>query len=295
MGNGDGKEDVGCPDVVVVEKIGDVGLKVIGIENPSAVRDGDAELMFFVAFTVQRDEAQALLSGVLEKSRAGNGLDRRRLVVVSVEGAECPANFRNGDGGAEARADGGLGDGRSGASGKIAFREPRGPRACGECEPGKGFEFVVEVEGFQMGGRMFGIGDGGRHGWRKCERIEDGSEELVIGLIEADESDLQVVLFVVGGEGGLTSDVSGTPVFRAGDGIVVGIAGVVAAVVVVERRNRGQETRIESMDPTEEDAGIGLVLAIAQADAGRVLTAAGTIFYVVGIWIVRDLIIVAPG
>jgi hypothetical protein len=53
-GVGEGKEDVGGSDVVVVEKIGDIGFEVIGVEDPSAVRDGDAELMFFVALTVER-------------------------------------------------------------------------------------------------------------------------------------------------------------------------------------------------------------------------------------------------
>ena len=51
LGNGNGEEDVGRSDIVVVQKIGDVGLEVIGVEDPSAVRDGDAELMFFVALT----------------------------------------------------------------------------------------------------------------------------------------------------------------------------------------------------------------------------------------------------
>ena len=50
-----GKEDVGGADVVVVEKIGDIGFEGIGVEDPSAVRDGDAELMLFVALAVERE------------------------------------------------------------------------------------------------------------------------------------------------------------------------------------------------------------------------------------------------
>jgi len=38
----------------VVEKIGDIGFESVGVENPSAVGDGDSELMFFVALTVER-------------------------------------------------------------------------------------------------------------------------------------------------------------------------------------------------------------------------------------------------
>ena len=110
-GIGEGKENVGSSDVVVVEKIGDIGFEVIGVEDPSAVRDGDAELMLFIAFTVERQELAA--GGLTERLYgAGNGFDRRRLIVVTVEGAECPTEFRNGGSGAEAWADGGFGDGR---------------------------------------------------------------------------------------------------------------------------------------------------------------------------------------
>src|ERR1039458_525460 len=98
--------------------------------------------------------------------------------------------------------------------------------------------------------------------------MEDGSEGLVVALVEAEESKLQIVLLVVGGEGGLASGVGGGAVLRGGDGSVVGIAGVVAAVVVVEGRKRGQKMGIEGMQPSEEDSGIGLGLGIAKADAG---------------------------
>ena len=87
-------------------------------------------------------------------------------------------------------------------------------------------------------------------------------------LVKTEESSLQIVLLVVRGEAGLTPDVGGGAVFRGGDGNVVGITRVVAAVVVIEGRNRGQEMGIERVQPGEEDAGIGLGLAIAQADAG---------------------------
>ena len=35
-------------------------LKVVGIEHPSAVRDGDAELMFFIALAGERGVSKAL-------------------------------------------------------------------------------------------------------------------------------------------------------------------------------------------------------------------------------------------
>ena len=160
LGNGEGKEDVGSSDVVVVEKIGDIGFEGIGVENPSAVRDGDAELMFLVALTVERQKAAAGWL-TLGDQRTGDGFDWRRLIVVTVEGAECPMKARKGDGGAEARLDGGLGDGRlEGTGGKVAFGETRGAHAGGEHQPGKGFESVIDVEGFEIGGRALADGEG---------------------------------------------------------------------------------------------------------------------------------------
>ena len=97
-----GKEDAGSADVVVVEKIVDIGFEVVGVEHPSAVRDGDAELMFFVALAVERNESEARLADELMQQRAGDGFDRRSLIVVAVEGAEGPMELRHGDGGAEA-------------------------------------------------------------------------------------------------------------------------------------------------------------------------------------------------
>jgi hypothetical protein len=60
-GIGEGKEDVGSSNVVVVEKIGGIGFKGIGVEDPSTVRNGDAELMFFVALTVERQKLARIL------------------------------------------------------------------------------------------------------------------------------------------------------------------------------------------------------------------------------------------
>jgi hypothetical protein len=87
LGNGNGEKDVRRSDIVVVKKIGDVGLEVIGVEDPPAERDGNAELMFFVAFTGERQEAAAGRLA-LRDQRTGDGFDRRCLIVVPVEGTE---------------------------------------------------------------------------------------------------------------------------------------------------------------------------------------------------------------
>ena len=45
--------------------------------------------MLFVAFAVQRNEAEVLLSDEIDE-RAGDGVERRRLVEVAIESAENP-------------------------------------------------------------------------------------------------------------------------------------------------------------------------------------------------------------
>jgi len=99
----------------VVEKIGNVSLEIVDVEDPSAVGNGDAELMFFIALTPEGQKLAGVGGLVTERFQlAGNGFDGRRLIVVTVESAEGPMNFWNGDRGAEARTDGGLGDWRLG-------------------------------------------------------------------------------------------------------------------------------------------------------------------------------------
>ena len=39
LGDGDGEEDAGGADVVVVEKIVDIGFEIVGIEHPPAIGD----------------------------------------------------------------------------------------------------------------------------------------------------------------------------------------------------------------------------------------------------------------
>jgi len=52
-GIGEREENVRSSNVVVVEKIGNISLEGIGVEHPSAIRNGNAELMFFIAFAME--------------------------------------------------------------------------------------------------------------------------------------------------------------------------------------------------------------------------------------------------
>ena len=97
-------------------------------------------------------------------------------------------------------------------------------------QPGKGIESVVDIEGLEIGGRALTDVEGRV----SAAVVEDEAEGLAIVLVEAEEPDLQIVHLVVGGEAGLAPDIGGAPVFGGGDGNVVGSAGVVSAVVVVE-------------------------------------------------------------
>src|SRR5271165_4050899 len=51
--DGEREENAGGADVVVVEEIPDVGFEVVGVEDPAAERNSDAELMFFIALAIE--------------------------------------------------------------------------------------------------------------------------------------------------------------------------------------------------------------------------------------------------
>src|SRR5664279_2767134 len=131
--NREGEEEIGFSDSVVVEEIIGSGAEGVGVERPSAEGYGDAELMLFVAFAVQRDEGATVLCAQLHQW-SGGGEQGWRLIVVAVESAEGPAQPWDGNDGADARADRVLGD----ASGKAGRAE-----AGGQSEPGERLELVV--------------------------------------------------------------------------------------------------------------------------------------------------------
>ena len=168
LGNGDREKDTRSADVVVVEEIPHVGAEVVGIEHPTAQRNADAELMLFVEFAVQWNESKALALREIDQRRTGSGFERRRLIVVAVEGAKGPAETRNRERRAEARADRGFGD-----SIRIVAGEARRPHSRGESHPRKGLKFVVDEEGFKIGGGALGIGDGRV----AAAVVEDSAEE----------------------------------------------------------------------------------------------------------------------
>jgi len=53
---GDGYENFGVIEIVMVEEIGGAGEEVVCVERPAAKRNGYPELVFFVALAVERRE-----------------------------------------------------------------------------------------------------------------------------------------------------------------------------------------------------------------------------------------------
>ncbi len=56
----------------MVEEIYDIGAEGVGVENPSAIGDGHAELMFLVALAVEGNEPEVVRVGELQQ-RPGRG------------------------------------------------------------------------------------------------------------------------------------------------------------------------------------------------------------------------------
>src|SRR2546429_9958731 len=73
----------------MVEEIAGVGLEIVRVENPTAIRNCDSELMLFVALSLKGEET-TIVRGAKLLQRAPKCEKRRRLVVVAIEGAEGP-------------------------------------------------------------------------------------------------------------------------------------------------------------------------------------------------------------
>ena len=148
LGNCDGDASA-VSDAAVVEEIGGVGFEIVGVENPSPNGDRDPELMFFIAFSVKRNES-AIVGAAKLKERAGNRYQRRRLIVVAVESSESPVETGNVDRNSEAWADGALAH----SSRKMGWAN-----AGGQSQPRNWFEFVIQEESRQAARRMLVIGE----------------------------------------------------------------------------------------------------------------------------------------
>ena len=207
----------------MIEEIRRIGAKHVGIENPAAPRYVHAELFLFVALTVERDESQIVAVRQLQQ-RARSGDERRRLIVVAIGSAEGPIKVRHIERNAEARANRALDD----VAGKVS-----GTKASGERQPGERFEFVIEEERCHAAGEILGV----REGRVAAAVMENRFQHLIVLLVEAVDTHLQIVLRFIGAETYLAAAVGGSAML-GGDDRIGRSTVIIGAVVVIERRDR---------------------------------------------------------
>src|SRR5487761_232598 len=92
--NREREEHIRVADVVVVKEILRARLERIGVQKPSTNRNRYAVLMFFIAFSAQRNEAQ-VLAGNESQQGSRRGQQWRRLIEMAVESAKHPIQARN--------------------------------------------------------------------------------------------------------------------------------------------------------------------------------------------------------
>ena len=132
--DGDRKEQIRLTNVVVIEEICDGGAEGISVEGPPAVRDGNAKLVLFVALAVQGNESRIVGPGKL-KQRARGGDQRRGLIIMTVESAECPLKMWNCERRSEARAD---------RSFRLTTRKTSWTNSRTQGQPRRNLQFIVE-------------------------------------------------------------------------------------------------------------------------------------------------------
>src|SRR3954465_9367866 len=115
---------------------------------------------------------------------------------MSVEGAEGPLQARHGECGPEARADCAFG---------LSAGEMRRPNAGRQRQPGRDLKLVVDESRNQTSGRML---DGAERRIAAAV-MKDHAEGLVIFLVEAIQSGLEIVFCNVRAETGLPAAVRG--------------------------------------------------------------------------------------
>ena len=70
--DGEREENVRVADCVVIEVVGGTLAKAVHVEAPASQRNGETNLVFFVAFAFERDDPKALRDSVVEqRSRHG--------------------------------------------------------------------------------------------------------------------------------------------------------------------------------------------------------------------------------
>ena len=166
----------------MIEEVLCFRVKVIDVDRPAVYGNGDTDLLFFIALTAQRQEAQIIVLREL-KQRATQGSERRCLIVFPPKSTQDPAKSRKQYGDTEA--------GTRDVLGQTAI-EMRLPHTAGELKPVARLECVLDVGRDKGSGRAQGLIDG-----RITAIIEEHIECLVVVLAKTGNADLYVVLTYV--------------------------------------------------------------------------------------------------
>src|SRR5919198_1372474 len=91
--DGQRQKNIRVAQNIVVEEIACPGVEAVNVQDPSAKRHGQAELVLFVALAVQGQKGEPLLKREIEQ-RPGHGVEGRRLIVPRVGRPQRPAESR---------------------------------------------------------------------------------------------------------------------------------------------------------------------------------------------------------
>ncbi len=167
--DGDRDKDIRFADVIVVEEISSARFEIVNIERPAANGNGHAELVLFVALSMERSKGEAAQTVDFGEQRPGNGDERRSLVVASIVSAKNPVKIRHAHGSSESWVNRIFGD---------ASREVSGPESADQREPRRHPEFIAQKERLQRAGRRFGIRYGIRRRRWSGRWVEEQAEEF---------------------------------------------------------------------------------------------------------------------
>ncbi len=155
------------PDVAVVEKVVGARLEGVDVEQPAVKGNLHAELVLLIALAAQGNEAGIGAVGKGQRG-AGEAGERRRLIEVTVKGAEHPIEFWNLHGSSHAGIDGVFAD---------SCLEVCLPLAAHQSKPRRGLVLVFEESFLHASHGILALGEVG-----KAAIVEDYAEQVSLSF-----------------------------------------------------------------------------------------------------------------
>ena len=222
----DRKIHVGLAEIGVIEEIVDAILHGRNIEEPSLVRNLNAELVFFIP--LRGDGGEGVLPGrqarcVIEYGTR-HSFKRRGLKEVAIEAAQHPAKFRNFNSCADARVVCGL----------VQARMETGETHATEQGEILAKTQMIRNVAFEQCGPGVGCSVGLRGG---AAVVDQYAEEVIFRLVKGVKAAGEIVGAGVGVEIGLSSNVIRALMPCSCDRVVIGGLIVIGLVEVIERRD----------------------------------------------------------